>query len=298
MAEFLLTCESTIDLPYSWAQERGIPVIFYTYMVNGEEKEDDMQRTPGASTAFWQMEEQGTIPTTSQINQARFEEFFRSLPEDQDILHLSLSSGITGTVHNARLAAQTLMEENPGRTIRVIDSLCASGGYGLFTAMVWDWTASGLSLEETVRRAEEASLHVHHQFFTTDLKYFRRTGRVSGAASAVAAVLNLCPLMQVSRDGHLKAYSKVRGKKAAREAVLKWMEEHAENGKNYDGKCVINHSYLPEEAKLLKEEVEERFPNLRGKIIMTEIGAVISAHAGPGTAVVYFYGDLRPEGGN
>ena len=135
---------------------------------------------------------------------------------------------------------------------------------------------------------------VHHQFFSSNMTQFRRTGRVSGTAAMVATIMNICPIMRLDDKGAIKAYSKVRGKKKAVEATVNAMEEHAQGGRDYDQKCFVCHSQCPEDARMLIDALEERFPKLKGKIRLCDIGTIIGSHSGPGTVAVFFLGDERP----
>ena len=136
---------------------------------------------------------------------------------------------------------------------------------------------------------------VHHQFFSTDMTQFRRTGRVSGAAAAIATVLNICPIMRLDNKGAIKAYDKVRGKHKAIETTVNTMEQHAQGGRDYDQRCWICHSQCLDLAQQLADQLEIRFPHLKDKIRICDIGTIIGSHAGPGTVAVFFYGDERPE---
>ena len=111
----------------------------------------------------------------------------------------------------------------------------------------------------------------------------------------MATVLNICPIMRLDDKGAIKAYSKVRGKKKAVETTVDTMEQHAQDGRDYDGKCFICHSQCPEDARLVMDAVEERFPKLKGKIRLCDIGTIIGSHAGQGTVAVFFMGDEWPE---
>ena len=135
---------------------------------------------------------------------------------------------------------------------------------------------------------------VHHQFFSSNMTQFRRTGRVSGAAAMVATIMNICPIMRLDDKGAIKAYSKVRGKKKAVETTVDAMEQHAQGGRDYDQRCFVCHSRCPEDAALLITALEERFPHLKGKIRLCDIGTIIGSHSGPGTVAVFFLGDERP----
>ena len=294
--KFTLSCCSTVDLPYSYMESRDIPVLFYTYVVDGQEYDDDMGRDPEALPRFYGFLKEGKLPQTSQINVAAYTEFFEKLlDKGGDVLHIAFTSGQSGSVHNAFLAAEELKDRYPGQRLVVIDSLCSSSGYGLLVDYAADMRDEGKTLDEVAQWVLDNRNKVHHQFFSSDMTQFHRTGRVSGAAAAVATVLNICPIMRLDDKGAIKAYSKVRGKKKAVETTVDTMEQCARNGRDYDGKCFVCHSQCPEDARLVIEAVEERFPKLKGKIRLCDIGTIIGSHAGQGTVAVFFMGNERPH---
>ncbi len=293
--QFILSCCSTVDLPYAYMESRRIPVLFYTYVVDGREYDDDMGRDPAALPRFYGFIRQGKLPQTSQINVATYMDFFEKLLQQGDVLHIAFTSGQSGSVHNAFLAAEELRPKYPGRKLTVIDSLCSSSGYGLLVDCAADLRDAGKSLDEVAQWVLDNRNRVHHQFFSSDMTQFHRTGRVSGAAATVATVLNICPLMRLDDTGSIKAYSKVRGKRKAIEATVDAMEQHAQGGRDYGGKCFVCHSDCMEDAKMTVEAVEARFPKLKGKIRLCDIGTIIGSHAGPGTVAVFFLGDERPH---
>ena len=293
--QFTLSCCSTVDLPYSYMESRDIPVLFYTYVVDGVEYDDDMGRDPEALPRFYRFIREGKLPQTSQINVAAYMEFFERLLQKGDLLHIAFTSGQSGSVHNAFLAAEELRQKYPDRKLIVIDSLCSSSGYGLLVDSAADLRDQGKSLEEVEQWVLAHRNRVHHQFFSSDMTQFRRTGRVSGAAATVATVLNICPIMRLDDTGSIKAYSKVRGKKKAVEVTVETMAQCAEGGADYDGKCFVCHSQCPQDAQLLIDAIEQRFPRLKGRIRLCDIGTIIGSHAGPGTVAVFFYGNERPK---
>ena len=293
--QFTLSCCSTVDLPYSYMESRDIPVLFYTYVVDGVEYDDDMGRDPEALPRFYRFIQEGKLPQTSQINVATYTAFFEELLRKGDLLHIASTSGQSGSVHNALLAAEELRQKYPDRKLIVIDSLCSSSGYGLLVDSAADMRDAGQSLDEVAQWVLDNRNRVHHQFFSSNMTQFRRTGRVSGAAATVATVLNICPIMRLDDTGSIKAYSKVRGKKKAVEVTVDTMEQCAEGGRDYDGKCFVCHSQCPEDARMVVDAIEARFPRLRGKIRLCDIGTIIGSHAGPGTVAVFFYGSERPR---
>ncbi len=292
-ANFILSCESTVDLPYSYVSGRDIPVLFYSYTVNGQEYPDDMGRDAEALPRFYQFLKEGALPATSQLNVYKYLDFFEALLQKGDVLHIAFGSGMTPSVSNAQEAARTLREKYPRRRIEIIDSLCSSSGYGLLTDGAADLRDKGASLEETARWVLENRMCIHHQFFSTDLKFFRRSGRVSGSAAMLGTILNICPIMRLDASGHIIAYDKVRGKRRAIERTLDTMAEHARGGSAYSGKCWVCHSNCLAEAEETAALLRERFPNISEKIRICDIGTIIASHCGPGTVAVFFFGDER-----
>lgn len=291
--KFILSCGSTVDLPYSYMQNRDIPVIFYTYTVNEKEYIDDMGRDPEALSRFYSLLDSGIIPSTSQINEEKYAEFFRELLKKGDVLHLAFGSGMSGSVKNAQAAKEKLEKEFPERKLVIVDSLCSSSGYGLLTDYAADMRDNGKTIEETQSWLLANRNRVHHQFYSTDLKYYRRSGRMSGAAATVGSILNICPIMKLNAEGKIIAYSKVRGKKNAVKTTVETMLKHAEGGEKYNKKCFICHSNVPEDAEITKKAVAEQFPDIDGEIKICDIGTIIASHCGPGTVAVFFLGDER-----
>ena len=292
---FTLSCCSTVDLPYSYMADRDISVLFYTYVVDGREYVDDMGRDPEALPRFYRFLEEGKLPQTSQINVGTYLTFFEKLLQKGDLLHIAFTSGQSGSVHNAMLAAKELQEKYPERKLIVIDSLCSSSGYGMLVDTVADLRDEGKSIEEAAQWVRENRNTVHHQFFSSNMTQFRRTGRVSGAAAMVATIMSICPIMRLDDAGAIKAYGKVRGKKKAVETTIEAMAKHAQGGENYDKRCYVCHSQCPEDAQMLIDGLEARFPRIKGKIRLCDIGTIIGSHSGPGTVAVFFYGDERPK---
>ena len=290
---FILSCESTIDLPYSYCEQREIPVLFYSYQVDGVSYEDDMGRDPEALPRFYGFLDAGKLPSTAQLNEFQYETFFDTLLQQGDVLHIAFGSGMTASVQNALLAAEALREKYPERKLIVIDSLCSSSGYGLLVDGAADLRDEGKSMDEITDWVLEKRKKVHHQFYSTELKFYRRSGRMSGATATIATILDICPIMRLDDKGKIIAYGKVRGKKNAVKETIRTMEQHAQSGVNYSGKCFICHSNCPAEAEATRQAVAEHFPHIQGDIRVNEIGTIIASHCGPGTVAVFFFGDER-----
>ncbi|MBV1835546.1 DegV family EDD domain-containing protein, partial [Komagataeibacter pomaceti] len=140
----------------------------------------------------------GASTKTSQVNADEFEEYFEGfLKEGKDVLHVCLSSGISGVINSANVAKADLEEKYPGRKILVVDSLGASSGYGLFMDKLADLRDEGRPIEEVHAWAEEHKLNLHHWFFSTDLTFYIRGGRISKASGFFGTMLNICPLLNM-----------------------------------------------------------------------------------------------------
>ena len=291
--DYCLTCCSTADLTKERFEKRAIRYVCFHFELGEQKYLDDMGISVPPEMLFQKMAE-GAETKTSQVSVGEYYTFFEDiLKEGKNILHLTLSSGITGTYNSACIAAEDLREAYPDRKIIIIDSLAASSGYGLLMETLADKRDEGMGLEELASWTEENKLKLHHWFFSSDLKYYIKGGRVSKTAGFVGTILGICPLLNVDREGHLIPREKIRGKKKVIKVIFEKMVEHAADGKAYSGKCFISHSLCIEDAKAVASLIEDAFPKLNGKVEIFPIGATIGAHTGPGTVALFFWGDKR-----
>lgn len=295
MSDFILSGSSTADLSKEHFKRRNISYICFHYSMDGKEYPDDLGESM-AFEEFYQKITDGAMPTTSQINVEEYIEYFEKfLKEGKDVLHVCLSSGISGTYNSACLAREELKEAYPDRKLYVLDSLAASMGYGMLLDYMADLRDEGRTIEEVRDWAEENKLNIHHWFFSSDLTSFKRGGRISGTEAMLGTLLGICPLMNVDFEGHLIPRRKIRTKKKAIEEAVKTMMEHVKDGKDYTGKCFISHSACLQDAEKERDLIEESIPALKGKIEINSIGTVIGAHTGPGTVALFFMGDKRVD---
>ena len=291
MSKFILSCCSTADLTLEQLSSRNISYISFHYFINDKEYLDDLGQTMSLPEFYRMMEEDDVMTRTSQINASEYTEYFEKfLSDGKDVLHISLSSGISGSVNSAFLAAEELRKKYPDRKLIVIDSLCASSGYGMLVDKAADLRDSGMSIDDTARWLEENKRRLNHWFYSTTLKYYIRGGRVSKPAGFIGGLLGICPLLHVDDDGKLIPMEKIRTKQKTMEATFAKMVEMCENGDDYSGKCYICHSAAREDAEALAHLVEEHFPKLDGKVQIYDIGTVIGSHTGPGTIALFFWG--------
>ena len=293
MGEFILSCCSTADLSLEYLQQRNIVFACFHYELDGKQYQDDFGKTISLKD-FYHAMKTGAMTKTSQVNVQEYIDLFEKfLAEGKDILHLTLSSGISGTYNSASIAAERLRPKYPERTLAIVDSLGASSGFGLLVDRLADLRDSGMSIQEAQNWAEENRLHVQHWFASSELTYYVRGGRISKTAGFVGSVLNICPLLTVCPDGSLTVAGKIRSKKKALKELVNRMKENTLEGPEYQQSCFISHSDSIEDAETVAQYIEEEFPLLKGKIKIFDIGTTIGSHTGPGTTALFFWGKPR-----
>ena len=295
MSDFVLSCCSTADLTKEQFERRNIQYICFHYFLDNVEYADDLYTTM-TPDAFYQAMVDGADTRTSQVNISEYLDYFTGfLEQGKDILHLTLSSGISGSHTSAINAAAIARERYPDRKIYIVDALAAASGFGLLMDKLADLRDEGMDIDQLRDWAEANRLRLHHWFFSTDLTFFVKGGRISKAAGVFGGLLNICPLMNVSHEGRLIPREKIRTKKKVIQAIVDKMAEFADNGLDYDGKCYMCHSACLEDAQEVAHLVEERFPKLNGKVQIYNIGTTIGSHTGPGTVALFFWGKERVD---
>lgn len=293
MNNYIISCCSTADLSEEHFLQRGIHFICFHYMLDDITYTDDLGKSIPFDQFYKKMED-GAMTKTSQVNADEFTEYFRSLLEKgQDILHLTLSSGISGVYNSACIARDMLLEEFPERKIYIVDSLAASSGFGLLMDTIADKRDEGMDIDTLYQWTKNNLLQLNHWFFSSDLTFYIRGGRISKASGTIGNMLNICPLLNVNNEGKLIVREKVRTKRKVIKQIVAKMEENARDGLDYDGKCYISQSACYEDARAVADLIESRFPKLNGKVAIYNIGTVIGSHTGPGTVALFFWGKER-----
>lgn len=293
MENFILSCCSTVDITKEHLIRKNLHYICFHFELDGQQYDDNFGKSISFEALYAAMK-QGADTKTSQLNASEFEEYFEPfLQQGKDILHVCVSSGISGTYNSANIAKRSLEERYPERKIYIADSLGGSSGYGLMMDQLADLRDAGWTIDELYAWIEERRLHLHHWFFSSDLTFFVKGGRISKASGFVGNLLNICPLIDVSAEGKLVPRFKIRTKRKVIEAIVHQMELHAENGLDYNGKCYLSHSLCYEDARAVANLIEARFPKLCGRVEIHNIGTTIGCHSGPGTVAIFFWGSKR-----
>lgn len=291
MCDYILSCSSAADMTNEYYSARDIHHINFQYSIGGKTYDDN---TGVPLSDFYQKISDGEKPTTSQIDTEKYKKYFEEfLKEGKDVLHICLSSSMSGAYSSAVVAVKELIREYPERQLYIVDSLSASAGIGLLMDILADKRDEGMSIDKLKSYAENSKKYVNHWFFSTELKTYLEEDRINNFTFKIGKTMNFCPLLCVDGEGKVVVIEKIKTKKKTMEAIVSRMETQAVDGIRYNGKCFISHSASEKEAKKLANMLEARFPNLHDNVVVGEIGHVIGAHTGPGTVAVFFVGDKR-----
>ncbi len=285
-AEYVLVTDSACDILPETLKEWEVELIRMPYLFtdDGKEKLDHDQ----PMHEFYEQMRNGRVAKTSGLNEDTFLNTFEPILKDgKDILYLAFSSGLSVTCENGKKVAEQLAEKYPERTIRVVDSLCASAGEGLFVYLAKENREKGMDVNRNADAMEADKLHLCHWFTVEDLKYLKRGGRISTATALLGTALNVKPVMHVDNEGHLIKVTQTHGRK---KSIRKMAEALGETILD-DSPIFISHGDCLEDAQLLARILKEEYG--RETSLITGIGSVIGAHSGPGTLALFFRGTER-----
>ena len=287
MSNYRIITDSCTDFPRDMIPSLDIDMVQLTLLFRGEEltdpSDEQIQTMYNALRA-------GESASTSAVNPEGWKNAIKPvLDSGKDALVLVFSSGLSTTYQSAVMAAEELAEEYPQRTIKVVDTLCASLGQGLLVWYACKKRDEGLSLEELYTWVEDHKLNLCHWFTVDDLMFLKRGGRISAATALLGTMLNIKPVLHVDDDGHLISVSKCRGRKAALEALVKKLGTDGLPGEN--DTVFISHGDCIEDARYVANLCKETYGVK--EVIIGYVGGVIGSHSGPGTVALFYLGEHR-----
>lgn len=289
---FAVFTDGCSNLPGSLLKDLDIRVLPCSYVMDGEPGTYLGDIDAFDAHAYYDKLRAGSVMKTSLLNSQLFMDHFRPhLEKGEDVVYVGMSSGISGTIQAARIAAEELMEEFPERTVRVVDSLGAGFGPGLLSCRASGLRSEGKTAAEAADILDAEVPYLLQYFTVDDLNFLKRTGRVSGATAAIGTVLNIKPLLWGDPTGHIVALQKCRGRKKAIEAIAELYRTRAIEPEKQV--IAISHGDCPEEAQLLAEKVcAIAQPK---ELIIYPHEPFTGAHVGPGMLALFFFGKERTE---
>lgn len=287
MRDFVITVNSTVDLPREWVEKRNVPVIPLKYTIDGQTYTD--MHGLSAKEFFAKLRE-GKMSVTSQVNPDEAQEMLEPfLKEGKDVLHLAFSSGLSGTCNSMMIAEKELSEKYPDSKIIVIDTLCACLGEGLLLYKTLQLKEQGKNIDEIAQWVEENKLHICHNVTVDDLNHLHRGGRISKTTAVLGTLVQIKPIIHMDNEGKLQVIGKERGRK---KSLNKIVDMAVEQSKGWDNDMVmITHGDCLEDAEYVAQQVREKMGV--EQILINNIGTVIGSHTGPGVVAVFFMGDKR-----
>ncbi len=282
---FVVITDSACNLRHDFLQEHDVPVIPFTFYVNGEERvclgPDEFE-----GNEYYDMLSNGGEVKTTLINAQQYDDAFRPLLEaGKDLLYVGMSSGISSSMNMATLAARELLEEFPDRKLVIFDAMTASLGEAIFVRGAIRRRDAGLSLADTTAQLIALRSHVCSYLTVGDLMFLSRGGRVSNVAAIIGTVLGVKPLLHEA-GAKIVGYGKTRGRKKALRAIA---EECINRMEESPDQCVsIAHGGCEEDANFVADLIREAKPGT--EIAMEIYEPVTGSYVGPGTVALFFVG--------
>ena len=287
MQQYVITTDDCSDLSEGVASKIGVGIVNLTVNINGEVY-DGVKKTIDPVEVYDLMKK-GVTPSTSQVNPEQAKSFFKKyLEKGLDVIHVALSSQISGTYNSCKIAAGELIIEYPNRRIVVIDSISAALGQGLLVMQAVKEKAKGKSFNEVVDFIEARKNKICHLFTVDDLIYLQRGGRISKTEVIIGSLIGIKPILSCDSCGKLVPISKARGRKNALRAMVSKMAEIIDIGAN--DVVTISHGNCLEDANFIADLIKTRF-NI--DVVIGMLGPVIGSHSGPGTLSVFFVANGR-----
>lgn len=276
--------DSASDLPKEIIEQYNLEVIPILVYHDDKEYRDGETITP--KEMFDGMRE-GKVYKTAQVSAGRFKEIFTRIAESKEsCIYIAFSSGLSGTYQTAVMIREQLIDTYPDLDLDIVDTKCASGGFGLVVVKALELAEAGKSKTEILEAVNFYVEHMEHIFTVADLEYLYRGGRVSRTAAFIGGLLNIKPILDVE-DGKLRPIEKARGKKVYPQMV----DLITERGVDLDKQTIgINHGDDIQSLEKVKNLLTEKFGCQ--DFIISSIGCAIGAHSGPGTLAVFFLNEL------
>ncbi len=286
---FCIITDSASDVPESVIKEYHLYVMPTPVTIEGKDYFDGDTIFP---EQFYEIQASGREIKTYHINQYMFYEHFLPFAKRGDeVLYLCFSTGIAGTFNAAKLAYEQILEEYPDFRLTIIDTKCASVGYGLVAERVLRMQKNGAPKELLIEAANFFCEHMEHAVTVMELEYLFKGGRLSRTSFLAGTVLDIKPIIIVDENGSLKAVEKVRGWKKAQKRILDMV---GEKGKSLE-KQVVGVCYGTDKTayEFIKKELVDRY-HVKG-LLEGRVGCAIGAHTGPGILGIVFLNELQDK---
>ena len=285
MNEFQIFTDSASDINEELAVELNVVRVPLTVVCEGVATDD--YATDAERKTFFDAVRAGALPSTSAVNPDRWLAAFRAaLEAGKDVLAICFVSALSATYQSAVIAAEELRENYPQRKILICDTLSACAGEALMVYKACALRDAGKSMEEIHAWLEENKARCCHQIAVDDLSHLKRGGRLSAASAFVGTMLAVKPMLYINGEGKLLPGAKVRGRKAAMEALIAKAGEAADKEDIF-----LAHGDCLADAEKCAAAMKEKHGIKNVHII--HIGGVVGSHVGYNAMVLGYLGEKR-----
>lgn len=297
MTKFIISTDSSADLYADFLKENRISCIIMKRVQNGREI-GEVNNCAADFDSFYEELKKGGLPSTTQLNSYELEEYFEDILEKEkegDILHIALSSGLSGTCENARVTANEINKKLTDRRIYVMDSLIATGGIAMLVDKAIELRDGGASIRDAIKRIEQMRDHQQGWVIVTNLFHLKRGGRISGFKAAIGTILGVRPIVTVNKTGRLAIENTMKGNKKAIQYVLDKIEDFGVKARAdfFDSALYIMRTSRSEMYEEFVQAVNSKYPQIRIKEMI--VGPIVGTHLGDGCAIAIFEGAKRPD---
>ena len=287
MINYVITSDTTCDLPTSYTTDNKIDIVPLYYNIDDTIYGDELNLEPDK---FYEQMRNGVLPVTMACNPDTTKKIFtKHLQAGKDILHLAFSSALSSSYNVAVMVANELKEEFPDNKVIVIDTLAASLGEGLMVYYAIRNMNNGMSIDDNAKWIEDNKLHFCHQFTVDDLHHLHRGGRISKATAIIGTMINVKPVLHVDDEGRLVSLSNVRGRKKALNTLVDNMLATCGNYKN--DIVFISHGDCIKDAEYVASRIKEKTGITN--FVINYVCPTVGAHSGPDTIALFYLGEKR-----
>lgn len=284
MSKFILSTDTCCDDFKSHLKQNNIEYITMSYICEDEVLHDEANSFEDYENFYNEMRN-GKVFSTTGLNVFEVREYFEYLLKkyNSDILHICLSSGLSGTYNIVQSVADEL-NENSENKIYVFDSLCATQPQNILVQYAKGLRDKEMSANEAMEALNNEVQHFMIYFFLNDLDALKRGGRISGIQAMMGKALQLRPLLTFDSEGKLRVIEKIMGtKKAIKTLMDKLVDQYDGNAEFPITLAYAGENYINE----LKNLVLSKFPN--AQINIGPVGPVIASHTGPALTAIIFH---------
>ncbi len=289
MSNYRIITDNFTDLPEDFFEKHNVGRLYASCII------DDVvydEKNPLDIHQFYQKVRGGAMPTTSQVSiEAAIHKLSAWVKEVPQLVCIIISSGLSGSWNSVCVAAEQVMEENPGTKITVIDSRAATIGEGVLVHRAAKMMEAGMEYDELVETLNKERDHIVTAIAVEDLFHLQRGGRLSKTTAVLGSMVQIKPVLHIDEEGKLVPFGKARGRRRSIMTLVDAMEGQMGSRAKENDTVFIAHADCADDAEMLRKAVEDKYGI--HNFVVEYMGPTIGTHAGPGTLALCYVGDRK-----